>query len=266
MKPNVKWRYSVWIRLLYIIIFVIVLGELFFNNYSFFRIPTTSMEPTLFPGDRVLVTNFTTGDIVHNDVIVFNRPFLKEPFDSIVFCSDQYLVKRCIALPNDTFEIKGGFFRVHGYEGLLGNMKQQKLVSKGIDTVMYNNNQISVFQAENKFWSVREFGPLWVPAKNMTVVIDSASWIVYKALIEWEQKKKMHLKLNKVYLGDSLINAYCFMEDYYFVAGDNLPVSVDSRYWGVLPRSFIVGKVAFVWFTRRKETKNIEWKRMFLKM
>lgn len=35
MKPNVKWRYSVWIRLLYIIIFVIVLGELFFNNYSF---------------------------------------------------------------------------------------------------------------------------------------------------------------------------------------------------------------------------------------
>mgnify|MGYP000024483975 FL=1 len=145
-------------------------------------------------------------------------------------------------------------------------MKQQKLVSKGIDTVMYNNNQISVFQAENKFWSVREFGPLWVPAKNMTVVIDSASWIVYKALIEWEQKKKMHLKLNKVYLGDSLINAYCFMEDYYFVAGDNLPVSVDSRYWGVLPRSFIVGKVAFVWFTRRKETKNIEWKRMFLKM
>lgn len=29
MKPNVKWRYSVWIRLLYIIIFVIVLGELF---------------------------------------------------------------------------------------------------------------------------------------------------------------------------------------------------------------------------------------------
>ena len=123
-----------------------------------------------------------------------------------------------------------------------------------------------VDQAENKFWSVREFGPLWVPAKNMTVVIDSASWIVYKALIEWEQKKKMHLKLNKVYLGDSLINAYCFMEDYYFVAGDNLPVSVDSRYWGVLPRSFIVGKVAFVWFTRRKETKNIEWKRMFLKM
>lgn len=148
------------------------------------------MEPTLFPGDRVLVTNFTTGDIVHNDVIVFNMPFLKEPFDSIVFCSDQYLVKRCIALPNDTFEIKGGFFRVHGYKGLLGNMKQQKLVSKGIDTVMYNNNQISVFQAENKFWSVREFGPLWVPAKNMTVVIDSASWIVYKALIEWEQKKK----------------------------------------------------------------------------
>lgn len=92
---------------------------------------------------------------------------------------------------NDTFEIKGGFFRVHGYKGLLGNMKQQKLVSKGIDTVMYNNNnQISVFQAKNKFWSVREFGPLWVPAKNMTVVIDSASWIVYKALIEWEQKKK----------------------------------------------------------------------------
>ena len=43
-------------------------------------------------------------------------------------------------------------------------------------------------------------------------------------------------------LNDSIIQEYQFKEDYYFVTGDKVMNSKDSRYWGLLPKKFIVGK------------------------
>jgi signal peptidase I len=37
--------------------------------------------------------------------------------------------------------------------------------------------------------------------------------------------------------------------DHYFMMGDNRDNSQDSRYWGVLPRSYIKGKALFVYFS-----------------
>ena len=44
-------------------------------------------------------------------------------WDSIRMNVMQYYVKRCIALPGDTLEIRGGFYKVRGCHEQLGNYK-----------------------------------------------------------------------------------------------------------------------------------------------
>lgn len=60
-----------------------------------------------------------------------------------------------------------------------------------------------------------------------------------------------------------MIYTYCFKENYYFVAGDKVMNSQDSRYWGLLPEPLIVGKAARIWKSVDKETDQIRWDRIW---
>ena len=89
---------------------------------------------------------------------------------------------------------------------------------------------------------------------------------LYRNLVEWEQKKPLSWRADKVYLDDSLIQEYRFQENYYFVGGDYMENSKDSRYWGLLPGPYIVGAATRIWKSVDKSTGKICWERVMKKI
>ena len=56
------------------------------------------------------------------------------------------------------------------------------------------------------------------------------------------------------------------MENYYFVSGDNMENSKDSRYGGMLPESYIVGRAFTIWRSDDPLREKIRWDRVFKKI
>ena len=264
---------------------IIVWLLLIITTFSSFKVPTGSMEPTILPGDYILVNKWLVGarifdvwesaegkeveisrlpgirNIKRNDVLVFNNPYYRSS-DSISMDIKRYYVKRCVALPGDNFEIRQGINRVRGFEGALGNLERQRMLPH---TFMPNEDwkERGVFPSDTLMkWSLLEFGPLYIPAKGDEIAMNRQHHSLYKHLIEWEQKEKLALKGDSVLLGDSLIHTYCFKENYYFMAGDRVTSSRDSRYWGLLPEPYIVGVATRIWKSVDKETGKIRWDRV----
>ena len=63
-----------------------------------------------------------------------------------------------------------------------------------------------------------------------------------------------------------LLNEYLFIKNYYFMAGDYLFNSIDSRYWGLLPEDHIIGKALFIWKSIDPSTDKYRFKRFFKKI
>ncbi|HEY1408563.1 MAG TPA: signal peptidase I [Promineifilum sp.] len=70
-----------------------------------YRIDGNSMNPTLFNGEYLIISNFAyqLDEPQRGDIIVFRHP-----------SSDLNLIKRVIGLPGDTIEVQNGEVRVNG--------------------------------------------------------------------------------------------------------------------------------------------------------
>lgn len=254
-----------------------------------FYIPTESMEPSLWPGDAILVNKLTygarlfnvfeaaagrqvhirllpgMGDIERNDVVVFNYPCPRK-WRKIEMDLMQYYVKRCVALPGDTFRIENGRYKVAGYDGALGNVEAQerfkRLVSE--QELTWTSPLVRAYPGDSLIgWTALNFGPFYIPRASDSVLMNLQTAKLYKNVIEWEQNKALQHKDGYVYLNDSLITEYCFRKNYYFMAGDKAENSKDSRYWGLLPEEYIVGKAVRVWKSTDKDTGKLRWNRIF---
>ena len=259
------------------------------TSFSSFRIPTDSMQSTLQPGDNILVNKSIMGarifniwdaaeekeveiyrlpgigKVKRNDVLVFHYPYPHKN-DSLSMHLLKYYVKRCIALPGDTMGIRKGHYYIKGINEPIGNIEAQKRIEK----LQKENARGIVMDTYpwDKYidWTIQNFGPLHVPARGQMVVMDSTAVKLYRNLIEWEQKEKLTFQGKKVFLGDSLIQKYCFQENYYFMGGDYMENSKDSRYWGLLPEPYIVGVATRIWKSVDKSTGKIRWDRVMKKI
>ena len=250
-------------------------------SFTSFRVPSPSMYPTLIPGDCILVNKWLMGarifdiweavedkevpiyrlpgirKVKRDDVLVFHYPYpVRE--DSISMDMLLYYVKRCIGLPGDTVAIRKGCYWINGTrkDRRWARMDTRK------ETAWTDESQWNVALG----WTVQQLGPLPVPARGQEVVMDTLAAKMYGRLIAWEQKKPLMVRDGNICLGDSLIHTYCFKENYYFMGGDNLDNSKDSRYWGVVPEPYIVGVATRVWKSVVPQSEKIRWSRIMKKI
>lgn len=254
--------------------------------FSTFKIPSDSMSPTLKDGDNIMVFKPTIGarifniftslrneptkiyripgfqQIQRNDIHIFNFPFPNR-WNKVEMHILKYYVKRCVGLPGDTLSIRNGIFKIRGYEGAIGNDISQQTISKREDDT-FEKEIFKCFPYDTTFnWDIRNFGPLFIPKAGNSIQMDRSSYILYKKYIEWEQQKILSIHCESVFLGDKQIDTYQFQKNYYFMAGDNGENSQDSRYWGLLPEEYIVGKAWIIWKSIDPYTGKIRWKRLF---
>jgi signal peptidase I len=202
-----------------VIVFVFVLRSFIVEP---FRIPSGSMLPTLQSGDLILVNKFTYGirlPIVHTEVIPIGSP---ERGDVMVFRypvdpSVDY-IKRVIGLPGDEVAYLNKRLYINGKEVPLkrdGDYFEP-------DRLSYFAQYIeSLGEVENKILvnnrSRQDLRPVW----------------------------RFPYRENCDYRADGIV---CKVPpNFYFMMGDNRDNSLDSRFWGFVPDSHIVGKAFFIW-------------------
>jgi signal peptidase I len=116
----------------------------------------------------------------------------------------------------------------------------------------------------NRDW----FGPIKIPAKGMTVTLDSKNVAFYQEAIRtYEGNSGIELQGGKLVKDGQVLKTYTFKQNYYFMMGDNRHNSADSRFWGFVPSENIVGKAVFVWMSLDPNkglfSGKIRWSRIF---
>jgi signal peptidase I len=190
--------------------------------YEPFKIPSSSMVPTLVVGDLILVNKFTYGvrlPIINKKIIEVNQP---QRGDVMVFKypKDPSLdyIKRVVGVPGDKIVYKNKRLTVNGkevsYQPLPDYLDEQNLTYSKQYLEKLNGVPHKILNDERAPGYV--VNPDSFPQRNLCT-----------------------------YNTDGF--ACAVPSGHYFMMGDNRDNSLDSRYWGFVSDENIVGKAFFVW-------------------
>ena len=195
---------------------VLVIG-LFVITFIFqnFEIPSSSMEKTLLIGDHVLVDRITLAPPTHWAPFVHYRNV--QHGDIIVFFKPEeklYLVKRVVGIPGDRIHLEHGIVYRNGVA-----LKEPYAAMPTLGDVSDDSDQ--------SYNPYRDDFPAVEPAMSGNV---TATWSV--DLPRYIQNGELVVPPGQ-----------------YFAMGDSRLVSLDSRYWGFVPRENILGRPLFVYWS-----------------
>ena len=204
--------------------FPVIAAVFLFRSFIYepFKIPSSSMVPTLQIGDLILVNKFTFGirlPIINKKIIQINNP---KRGDVMVFKfpKDMSLdyIKRVVGEPGDKIVYKNKRLTVNGkalsYEKMPDYLDEERLSYyshyrenlTGVNHGILNDDHI----------------PSYVPSPDAFPQHELCTY--------------------------NLEGFACTVPPgHYFMMGDNRDNSLDSRYWGFVPDKNIVGKAFFVW-------------------
>jgi len=234
-----------------------------------FRIPSTSMENTLQPGDFILANKFAyniatpheiplvnlpisqhkffeVGKPQINDIVIFEFP---EGFESDPLKGGSKYVKRLIAGPHDTLKITDGKIYVNGKPILLpSTFKTPKLLNE--DEI----DQEETIYPPGAKWNRISYGPIIIPAKGDSIKIAPENFEKWQSVIVMDHGERSLLSEGTIVTLDGrAISEYVLKQDHYFVIGDNFEESMDSRHFGFITDNMIIGKAMFIYWSYNTE-------------
>ncbi len=110
------------------------------------------------------------------------------------------------------------------------------------------NNTLPVFPDDKvHYWDKQNYGGLLIPKKGLTISLDNKNTGIYYHVIKNFERQNTKLQNNQLFINNKVARSYTFRQNYYFVMSDNRDNYNDSRSWGFIPESHIIGKVWFQW-------------------
>lgn len=189
-----------------------------------YRVPTGSLEPTVLPGDFIVVKQFAYGvrlPVLNTKIMETKEPkigdivlFFWPPDPSVVF------VKRVVGTPGDHVVYKNKILTINGKE------MPQKL----LDT-LENSLKEPVYKKEEDLMGVKH--AIYVKRNDNFAVNDAANNV------------------------DVIVPP-----GKYFMMGDNRDDSYDSRGWGEVPEKNLIGQAFGIWMSWDAENYRVRWNRI----
>ena len=116
-------------------------------------------------------------------------------------------------------------------------------------------------------WNRDNFGPLYIPQKDVAINLTIKNLPMYKRLIVTYEGNDLKVVNGNIIVNGKETTTYTPKLNYYWMMGDNRHNSADSRYWGFVPEDHVVGRPEFVWLSldQNKSFFNgkIRWNRLF---
>lgn len=191
-----------------------------------FKIPSSSMRPTLVVGDFIIVNKFIYGirlPILGTKLIETNNP---QRGDVMVFHFPEDpstdFIKRVIGLPGDTVEYRN-----------------KELFVNGVLQEKQRDGDYNYVESALNFVHTERYNEKVTGHTHPILVNPDAPSIHMASIAEFPYRDNCEYFTGTV---------RCLVpEGHYFMLGDNRDNSRDSRYWGFVPDRLIVGKAFMIW-------------------
>ncbi|MCC8188709.1 MAG: S26 family signal peptidase [Bacteroides sp.] len=110
---------------------------------------------------------------------------------------------------------------------------------------------------------------LMVPGKGKTIKIYPWNMELMRNTLKVHENRDAEIRGDTLYV-DGVASPYCcFTRDYYWIASNHAANLTDSRLFGFVPEDHLIGKPAFVWFSKEPATGPLggyRWKRILTRV
>jgi signal peptidase I len=209
-------------------------GVLFINGQPGFQAPDSQIEYIVQTDGTPIPTEFMEKELGIDT---------ENPQDQLRFMSGKSDVIVINMTPAEAKKVKA-----------LSNVKSVSLYSDNMVGQTFPNNE-ALFP-----WTLDNFGPLRVPRKGDRIELSPSNIDIYRRLITTYEKNILEEIDGKYKINGKETTSYTVQLNYYWMMGDNRHRSQDSRFWGFVPETHIVGKASMIWFSYENGPR---WKRIF---